>query len=350
MTFQRHDIPDIATLAALPRKGRTIIFETVYGSKLYGCDMEGSDHDIRGVYLPGLHDFLSEVTPKPEKMDPLSDPMGSDDILFFPIGEFIDQVIRMKINCVEIFFAALAEQRRGVALHPAMELILAHKDVLITSDADGFFGHARQRASSYIEGDDLLDSNLQANLAARAILEQHANHHPEGPATRIMDIPGLAEAIADHPSIKRIVNGRGEPVLMIGSRQLPENARLAEALRMVNDRIARYQSKNLDADPQVMFKDLCTALRMMETSAELMLTGEIAFPRPRAEHYRSIRRGEIAREAILADIDVAQSQALGAIESGVSPLLSRYEQGEHVPVRNALIAQLRFLALKALQV
>jgi predicted nucleotidyltransferase len=348
MFHNKISLPDLDALHAHRNHGRTIIFETVYGSKLYGCDIEGSDHDIRGVYLPGLYDFLREVKEEPAALDPDQNLGESDDIVYFPVGMFVDQVIRMKSNATEIFFAAMQAREDGHATHPVMNLILDRAADLISADYAGFVGHARQRAAKYIEGDDENDMTLQGNKHVLACLKEAAAASLEAPALRIMDVDGLADKIAEHASISRGENKGGDPVLRVNTRQLPENTRIAEALRMTDARLERFRVKHLDADPDQMFKDLCTSLRMMETSAEIMETGRVRFPHTRGDYYRAIRHGRVDRKDILPQIDAAQEHAIAAVENGTTPLRPAYPEGEHVSVRNEIVAQVRYLALKGL--
>lgn len=343
-----HFQPDLKTMAEAHNKGRTIVFETVYGSELYGTTMPGSDVDIRGVYMPGLYDFLRETKEEPASLVPDAAFPETDDNLYFPVGLFIDQVIRMKVNAVEIFFAARQARRDGADLHPVMQTILDHEADLITADPAGFVGHARQRAAAYIEGDDPRDKTLQANKYALACLKEAANSSIEAPGFRICDVEGLAEKMEEHGSISRLVNDDGLPILMINQRQMQENERVGVALEVVSQRLERFRRKAFDAEPSKMFKDLSTSLRMMDTARNLMRDGEIFFPVPRAEHYKAIRRGEVDRLEILAEIDAAQVEATDLAENGGTPLPAKYASGEHVPPRDAIVAKLRFAALQSL--
>lgn len=341
---------DPEKLALSHNKTRTILFETIYGSKLYGCDIEGSDHDIRGVYLPGIYDFLREVKEEAAVLAPQGDLGESDDILYFPAGLFIDQVIRMKVNCVEIFFAALQARRNGQEMHPAMKLLLDAKDDLISADYSGFVGHARQRAARYIEGDDPNDITLQANKYALALLEKAAAQNLEAPAYLIKDVDGLVEQLAEHSAISLDVNKGNNQTLFIGSRQLLLNTRLAEAIQVIKQRLQRFKRKDLNADPKEMFKNLYTSLRMMETAAELMETGNITFPCSRAEYYRDIRCGRVERTAILEQIQAAESRAIEAVQSGRTPLRPARKKSDCVPLRDSLVANVRYIALKSLNI
>lgn len=348
MTIQSQFPAALSAITAARNKGRTILFETLYGSRLYGTEMPGSDIDIRGVYLPGLYDFLRETQPEVCSLDPDGDFPTTDDNMYFPVGTFIDQVIRMKVNAVEIFFAALQARREGASFHPAMEAILDHQGVLVSANPDGFIGHARQRAAAYIEKDDPHNKTLQANKHAQACLEAAAASSLEAPGQQICDIDGLVERISEHPAIERDKNSDGQDVLILHARQLPETERIAVALAVIEKRIQRFRRKAFDAAPEKMFKDLATSLRMMETVRDLMRDGEIRFPLPRATHYRSIRRGEISRTEILAEIDAAQAETADIVASGASPLRPKYEQNDYGEPRDALIAQIRYLALRDL--
>jgi predicted nucleotidyltransferase len=348
MNIQNQFDVDLQDLANTPNQGRTILFETVYGSKLYGCDVEGSDHDIRGIYMSSLYDFLREAKEEVAVLTPDADLGESDDIVYFPAGMFIDQVLRMKVNCVEIYFAALQARRNGAEMHPVMNMILDAKDEIISADHAGFIGHARQRAAKYIEGDDPADMTLQANRHALKCLQEAAKSSLDAPAKQICDMPDLIERMQEHSSIKAGMNKAQDEVLFINARQLAFNTRIAEAIRVTEQRLERFTRKNLDADPKQIYKDLCTSLRMMETAAELMETGDISFPRPRAEYYREIRSGKVDRKAILEQIDTAQQRAVAIVESGKSPLRPAWLEGDHVPTRNNLVARVRLYALKQL--
>jgi len=282
MTLHTAGLPDIAALMSSHNQGRRIIFETVYGSKLYGCDMQGSDHDIRGVYAPGLADFLIESTERSCTLIPDDDLGQSDDIVYFPAAHFIDHVIRMKINAVEIFFAALQARAQGTTVHPIMGYILDRRNDLINADHAGFVGHARQRATIHIEGEDPDDKIPALNRAVLALIEKATNSSPAAPAMTIAEFPGLVDSLLGLDGITRFVNGNGENALGIHTRQLPENTYLAAAGKTIRDRLSRFSRKAPDADLATVFKDLCTALRMMETAADLMETGHIVFHVPEA--------------------------------------------------------------------
>lgn len=349
--FDQEDIPSrLTALRATHNMGRTIIFETVYGSRLYGCSTESSDNDIRGVFLPGLHDFLTDRHVVPQPLIPEANLGESDDIVHFPVGQFVTQVMRMKVNCVEIYFAALAQMRRGAEIHPAMRFLLDQKDRLIVSDPAGFVGHARQRASGYVDGEDRNDLTLQANRHALDELQHAAGQSAFNKAKRICDIDGLAEAIASHPLIDRDTSKAGDSVLLINARQLPENTRIGEAIITTEQRIARFMKKADTSDKTRMFKELYTALRMMETAVELMETGEISFPCRRAGFYAKVRAGEIAPEAILELIDAAQHRAVEIKESGNTPLPDPLPSDDYVVLRDEIVAELRYMALSGLEI
>lgn len=337
----------LETLAAQRNKGRTILFETVYGSKLYGCDLPHSDHDIRGVYMPGLYDLLKTSIGEPSMLTPDSDAVGtSDDTVYFPDDTFVCQVLGMKNNCVEIFFAAYNRWMNGERFHPAMELILSHKEQLITANASGFIGHARQRCARYIKGEDARDITMQANKLVLADLTALMDSNPEAGAWRLDEVDGLLDTLKQYERVEVAPNKSGVNVLHIHTRQADTNTRVAELARIITQRLERFNKTDDGVEDKQRFKDLSTSLRMLETCAQLMTTGGITFPIPTAERHRDIRKGAYEVTQIIDWINAAQD----ACETGEqnSPLAAPYTQGEQVPIRENIMAEVRLLTLKSL--
>lgn len=337
----------LETLAAQRNRGRTILFETVYGSKLYGCDLPGSDHDIRGVFMPGIYDLLRSSIGEPSALTPDSPEVGtSEDTVYFPDSTFVSQVLGMKNNCVEIFFAAHNRWTAGERFHPAFELILDQKDALVTSNASGFIGHARQRCAPYIKGEDPRDITMQANKLVLAKLKKLMESNPEAGAWQIDEVDGLVQELCEIERVEVAPNKQGEEMLFIHTRQANLNTRIAELARVIEKRLERFNKTDEGISDKQRFKDLSTSLRMLETCAFLMEHGTITFPIPTAQKHRDIRLGRYEVAQIIDWIDAAQ-EACAHFEAN-SPLQSPYTQGEQLPILENLMAEVRLMTLKSL--
>lgn len=337
----------IATLRAMPNKGRTVLFETVYGSKLYGCDLPGSDHDIRGVYAPGLYDFARGLPSEAQALE--HDPaLGvSDDVLHYEDAMFVDQVMAMKNNCVEVLFAAVQAQRNGATLHPTMAFIVSQKDAMVSANAAGFVGHARQRAAPYMGGDDPRDLTLQANIFAHNTARAVLASNPEAGAWRIGEVEDLIATLCTSDRIKVGPNAQGVQVLHIHTRQADLTTPLAAFVKTLDDRLSRFRRTADGVADREKFKDLSTALRMLETVGELMATGNITFPIPTAERHRAIRQGAHTVEAIVGWINEAQDRV--EVAEKTSPLRTFASADEKADVKGGIVAELRLRAMRALQ-
>lgn len=336
----------MATLQALPNKGRTILFQTVYGSKLYGCDLPGSDHDIRGVYAPGLYDIVRGWNEEPTALE--YDPAlgASDDVLFYPITTFIEQVMGMKNNCVEILCAAEAAQRQGTTLPDLMGYIISQRDLLLTANAAGFVGHARQRCAPYVEGVDPNDTTLVSTMSALDLCRTALASDPAAAAWSLEQVPGLLDQLTALPRVSIGPNKLNKDVLHIHTRQADLTTPLAAFTHTLQKRMDRFQKRDEGITDRQRFKDLSTALRMMESAAALMHTGTITFPIPTAQRHRAIRQGAYEVPTILEWIDEAQADVQAGEAN--SALRSPGLPDEEAALRASLLAEVRMRALAAL--
>ena len=339
-------MPLLDTLRAQPLQGRTVLFATVYGSKLYGCDLPGSDHDIRGVYAPGLHDVLSGWRDSAAAL-PYDPALGaSTDVLFYEVADFVGQVLAMKNNCVEIFCAAEQSAADGAPLHPLMAYLSARRGDLLTANPEAFVGHARQRCSPYVPGIDPRDTTLMSNIAALELARAALASDPAAGAWRLADVPGLLDALTALPRVSIAPNKQGVEVLYIHTRQADLTTPLAAFATTLQQRVDRFQKRGDEVDDRTRFKDLSTALRMMESAAVLMETGRITFPVPTAERHRAIRLGQHDVPTILGWIDEAQTAVDSA--KAASALRSPLLPDEEAALRADLTAEVRLRCLHAL--
>lgn len=339
-------MPLLDTLRAQPAQGRTVLFATVYGSKLYGCDLPGSDHDIRGVYAPGLYDVLRGWRDEGAAL-PYDPALGaSTDVLFYAVTDFVDQVLAMKNNCVEIFCAAEQAAADGTPLHPLMAYLSSRRDDLLTANPEAFVGHARQRCSPYVPGVDTRDTTMMSNIAALDLARAALASDPAAGAWRLSDVPGLLDALTALPRVSLAPNKQGVETLYIHTRQADLTTPLAAFAQTLEQRIARFQQRGEEVDDRTRFKDLSTALRMMESAAVLMETGRIAFPIPTADRHRAIRLGQHDVPTVLAWIDEAQTAVDAA--KAASVLRRPHKPDAEAALRADLLAEVRLRCLHAL--
>jgi predicted nucleotidyltransferase len=93
----RHNLPEKAADYTLDRVRRhdTLLFESVAGSHAYGTAIDGSDQDLRGVFLAtrALRDGLDTI-------EQVADERG--DTVYYEIGRFIDLLLKNNPNALEL--------------------------------------------------------------------------------------------------------------------------------------------------------------------------------------------------------------------------------------------------------
>lgn len=279
-----------------------ILYETVFGSRLYGCATPDSDVDIRGVYIPDPETILLGRKARAVAL-PVAAPElpASDDVLHQPVADFISHIVSMRTNAVEILFAAAADAARGRALTPEMHRILEAAPDLLNADISAFIGHAAQRAGMDFPDQIVLsgasrapaDAGLHALRATVAVLEQATDlGNP-----RLADSPELQARLTALDDITLAEGRDGAPHLRVAHRMFPfplTRRQLATQLTSQIEGLRTKKAKEAETrTPEKRAKDLYTALRMIEQAAELLETGRITFPSPNAETYLDIRTGAL---------------------------------------------------------
>lgn len=76
----------------------TTLLKTVFGSKMYGLSVEGSDEDIRGVFLAPADKFLGLGTYKDVRSGP------GEDEKYHEVGQFLKLCLKNALPALEVLF------------------------------------------------------------------------------------------------------------------------------------------------------------------------------------------------------------------------------------------------------
>jgi hypothetical protein len=79
-----------------------VVHKAIVGSRIRGYDLEGSDLDIRGIFIQDFEVFASGLFEKKQKAKIGSD---SEDSLYFELSHFVLSCIRGNFNFIEMLFA-----------------------------------------------------------------------------------------------------------------------------------------------------------------------------------------------------------------------------------------------------
>ena len=86
-----------------------VVYRCVVGSRAYGLDHDGSDHDRRGIYLPPA-DRQWSLWGVAEQLE-----HASRDEVYWELGKFVTMALRANPNVLECLFTPLVETATPVA-------------------------------------------------------------------------------------------------------------------------------------------------------------------------------------------------------------------------------------------
>lgn len=275
-----------------------IIFETVFGSHLYGTATEKSDHDFKGVYIPSASDILSPRIPdgKNYSTGDSSTKNTSEDVdrELFALHKFFDMIIKGDMNAYEMLFS------KGLTRSEHWDFITAHRETMLSRKCKGFVGYVQRQAATYgIRGDRFNEVKWMVSFLkeiARNLLNDKS---------KLIDYPdiesvftqSMKQSLRDfkYTYIEKInVNGNDITHFVCCDRKVPLTVTVAHAIDVYRRVLDNYgnRARAAASSEGIDWKAVSHAIRIGEQAVELLMEGEITFPRPNAERLLRIKLGQ----------------------------------------------------------
>ena len=292
-------------MTEIPVPKETLVFSTLYGSRLYGTDGPDSDTDIRGVFLPTKEDLLLGRAPRHYCFK------DDRDVSYLSLHYFLQLLTQGETNCLDMFFSYTNDKAK-ICSSPIYEELIANKDKLITRNVAKYLGYCKSQALKYsIKGDkiqnyDALDklistcknpsgTTLETELRYKCIMGPGADYNMGDPEDYFKGTTHIGRrfkidgsTLGDHCYF--LICDNKERYLMVSGHMFPLNANLNTTKDSIKKCLASYGKRAFNAaeDNGADYKALSHALRVAYQAEELLLEGEIIFPlRP---HKRNVIR------------------------------------------------------------
>ena len=292
-----------------------VLVTVKHGSYLYGTNVENSDQDYKSVVVPDADSILMQratgikfTTSK--KNDSVKNTSEDSDTELIPLHQFFKLLIEGQTGVVELLFAPSSLYKQVDSnLWPLVQNV---GRACLTSNIKAFASYCRVQAGKYcVKGDRLAAVSLALEILAK---------HRDG--AKVLDVVGSFRD-ADNEFLK-VVNlphkdGTACWHVEVCNRKMPVTAtvKLArECYERVKSDYGQRAKMAQDNGGQDL-KALYHAVRVSSEAKELLLTGQLTFPRPDADTLLKIRRGEIPYDKIsemieqgLVDIEEAQAKSV----------------------------------------
>jgi len=282
----------------------------VYGSHLFGTNVETSDRDFKSVCLPSASDILLQKVKKVRHNGPSEErnQPEQEDIEFMSLQHYLKMLCEGQTVAVDMAFVPdsyYAEGTRG----PEWYAVQNNLGRFIHSNVATFTSFAMSQVRRY----SVKVERLSAAEAAQGFFEAMSDLH--GTQTKVgevrMDLMGLA---CQHPKeimgFPTIVNPARAGHSLVEhfeccDRKVPMGATVKEAAGIYR-KVTTFYGKRAKLAQQMGGQDwkaLMHAVRIVSEAEELLLRGKITFPRPEANLLLQIRKGELPHQKVMSLIE-----------------------------------------------
>lgn len=272
----------------------TIIFETAFGSHLYGTDTPSSDRDYKGVFIPKLDDILLGRAPRTVQLNTKSDTTKRNssedvDVEYYSLQKFIELCDKGETVALDMLFST---ESLWMETSCVWEFIVANRSKLVSRKSKAFIGYCLTQAAKYgIKG-----SRVNAVRRVIGFLSD------KDPAVRLECYrDGLLALAEEHILVIEIPASPKTPdvtvpALEVCGRKILLRDSVKHALDILRKIDENYgeRARQAATNQGIDWKALSHAVRVCGEALELLKTGHITFPIGNRDIVLSIKSGKLS--------------------------------------------------------
>lgn len=293
-----------------------LLYQTKYGSHLYGTSTPESDVDYKSIVLPS---FASLMINK-QLRNQVSTTGGSGKNTALDIDHetinlqtFAQDFIKGQTYALEIAFSVLSDNHTDKKIYDKRFVVFVQEltSRFLTSNIKALVGYAVNQANLYSRKGSRYDSILKLTNIVEMYDDQL--HYADAP-------PALSEALAEfsklHPKHFYLYDDTTSNGYSILAKKLPFNNDMKQWKITIRKMLEKYGSRSKEAQNGVDWKATMHAVRIANQGLSLLTNKQLVFPHTPelVTHLLSIRRGEIDLDdvsnelaSIIDNIYVAQT-------------------------------------------
>lgn len=267
---------------------RDLVVVSLHGSHLYGLDREGSDVDIKAVYLPSFQDLLLGESIKTinKKNDELN-----IEIEIKSLPSFLKSAKSCDTNCIDMLWTP---NEMLLSNSSVWEDIQSNRQGLLSKNMKGLIGYIKTHTHKYSNKiqryQELVDLNaMLSRCDMNKTIEQEVARYVENTDYKYIKI---VKVVSDHEQTYLEVCGK-KYILSWECKLLKE---------ALDTEIKRYGKRTKNGDKKGLdCKSLSHALRVLVELEELIVEKNITFPLKDSEFLKKVKVGEITDEQVVID-------------------------------------------------
>jgi predicted nucleotidyltransferase len=296
-----------------------IIYETIFGSKMYGTATENSDTDIKGIFLPTKKEcYLNKIT-NSFKISTVgeNDTCSKDDIEkeYYSLQYFLQLAYNGQTVAMDILYGPEAS---ALFKSPLVSFIFKNKDNFVTKKLTALIGYAKGQAIKYSNKGNILNAFIYLNDKLTNYIAIN-NIHTKSNIKNLYN--ELSDVIKLYPNIFSFRNKMNKDFFCMNSKEFQLDMQIENLMDSLNASIGRYgnRTKTAASADGSDFKALSHALRCMYCAKELYTKKIFTYPLPQNDYIFSVKKGEIPYDDIIISIDNLYNEVIELANNSIYP-------------------------------
>lgn len=290
------------------------IYKCEFGSVIYGTSVPTSDKDYKSIFLPEAKDILlqqvpSNISKNTKQVKDAKNTKDDIDDQSISLQEYMKLLLEGQTPALDMLFCP---DHLVIQSSPIFKEIKDNKDKFLHKGVSQFVGYVRTQANKYgIKGSRM--GELKKTIDYLKL-----------PRLGVTTLSGATELITfvknkEHVKFVEIFDtAKNETIqaLEVCNRKFPLNLKIqyvVETLEKIYDAYG-HRAKQAELNEGVDYKALYHAVRVSREAEELLLTGNITFPRPEKDLLLQIRKGELPYQQVAELVE----EGLVRVESAVA--------------------------------
>lgn len=257
-----------------------IIFETIFGSHLYGLSTENSDRDYKGIVLPSKREILlGRANYHKESNTGNYDTKNTKedvDRSFYSLSYFIDLALKGDTVAIDSLHGS---PDKWVTTSPIWEFIYNNRSKFYTTDMKAYVGYCKKHAMRYIDKSSRLGELERIINITKKYDEQQV----------------VGDLILEESDIIKWIDFKDNRYLEVAGSKFQDNLKLHHLNKVLGQIYDQYgeRTKLAKENKGVDWKALAHALRAGYQVRDIFLYGGFEYPLKESKILMQVKLGEI---------------------------------------------------------
>lgn len=269
---------------------RTLV-KMEFGSAVYGTRTKDSDTDYKEIFIPDARDILLQRTKNAihentKPSDATKNTKDDVDIERFALHKYIGLLAEGQTVAVDMLFVPV---KHLVYRSGWWEELQWAKDKVLHKDCTSFVGYCLTQASKY----GIRGSRISALRGILELLKEKPLWSKLGEHSDILEFSQTTEHCSIIPKKDPNSVSQNDLINICGYKlSLKDNCK--RAIELYDRKFQEYgeRSRLAELNLGIDWKALMHSIRILTQAEELLLTGNITFPRPNSKFLLEVRTGQ----------------------------------------------------------